>query len=114
MEQRNNNLDYLSDPKLRKINSVFALSFKSGDNDPTRGSFDKRYMPLVETRDSNASRECTLSIKEGAAGGVYRFFKKNFVVQETIDLNNSWPCNFFRKCFMTPPINFSCLLKAYL
>ena len=56
-------MDYLSDPTLTKINSVFALSFKSGDNNPTRGSFDKRYMPLVETRDSNALREHTLSIK---------------------------------------------------
>ena len=50
----------------------------------------------------------------GGARGFYKFFKKNFVAQETIDLNISWPSNFFRKYFMAPPINFSFLFKAYL
>ena len=50
----------------------------------------------------------------GGAGGFYKFFKKIFVAQETIDLNISWPSNFFRKYFMTPPINFSFLFKASL
>ena len=50
----------------------------------------------------------------GWAGGFYKFFKKNFIVQETIDLNISWPSNFFRKSLMGAPINFSFLLKAYL
>ena len=27
--------------------------------------------------------------------GFYLFFKNNFVAQETIDLNISWPSNFF-------------------
>ena len=40
-------------------------------------------------------------------GGFYNFFRKCFVIQETIDLNISWPSNFFRKYFMAPPINFS-------
>ena len=31
---------------------MFVLSFKNGDNDPTRDSFDKYYMPL-EIRDFN-------------------------------------------------------------
>ena len=48
------------------------------------------------------------------AGGFYKFFKKSFLAQETIDLNISWPSNFFRKYFMAPPINFSFLFKAYL
>ena len=47
------------------------------------------------------------------AGGFYKFFK-NFVAQETIDLNISWLCNFFRKYFMSPPISFSFLFKAHL
>ena len=46
--------------------------------------------------------------------GFYKFFKKNFVAQETIDLNISWPNNFVWKYFMPPPINFSFLLKAFL
>ena len=50
-------------------------------------------------------RERTLSMWEGGGGGFYKFFKKHFVAQETIDLNISWPSNFFRKYFMTPPIN---------
>ena len=31
-----------------------VLSFKNGDDDPTRFSFDKFYMPLVEIKDFNA------------------------------------------------------------
>ena len=50
----------------------------------------------------------------GGAGGFYKFFKKNFIAQETMDVNISWPSNFFRKCFMAPPFNFSFLSKAYL
>ena len=47
-------------------------------------------------------------------GGFYKFFKRFFVAQETIDLNISWPSEFLRKYFMAPPINFSFLFKAYL
>ena len=42
-------LDYLIDPTFRNINRLFVLSFKNGDNDPTRNSFDEYYMPLLET-----------------------------------------------------------------
>ena len=48
------------------------------------------------------------------SGGFYKFLKKFFVAQETIDLNISWPSNFFEKYFMAPPINFSFLFKACL
>ena len=41
----------------------------------------------------------------GGGGGFYKFFKKFFVAQETIELNISRPSNFFRKYFMAPPIN---------
>ena len=50
----------------------------------------------------------------GVAGVFYKFFKKYFVAQDTIDLNISWPSNFFRKYFIAPPINFSFLFMAYL
>ena len=33
---------------LKNINRLFVLSFKAGRNDPTRNSFDKYYLPLVE------------------------------------------------------------------
>ena len=53
-QPKNNNLDYLIDPTFRNINSFFVLSFKNGNNDPTRDSFEKYYMPLVEIKDFNA------------------------------------------------------------
>ena len=42
-----NNLDYLIDPIFRNINRLFVLSFKNGNDDPTRNSFDVYYMSLV-------------------------------------------------------------------
>ena len=33
---------------------MFVLSFKNGDDDPNRDSFDEDYMPLVEIKDFNA------------------------------------------------------------
>ena len=53
-QTKNNNLDYLIDPTFRNINRLFVLSFKNGDNDPTRDSFNKYYMLLVEMKDSKA------------------------------------------------------------
>ena len=50
-QPKNNNLDYLSDLTLRNINRLFVLSFKNGDNDPTRNSFDKYYVSLVQIKD---------------------------------------------------------------
>ena len=47
-QTKNNNLDYLIDPTFRNINRLFVLSFRNGNDDPTRNSFDKCYMPLVE------------------------------------------------------------------
>ena len=53
-QSKSNNLDYLLDPAFRNINSLFGLSFKNGENDPTRIYFDKYYMPLVEIDDFDA------------------------------------------------------------
>ena len=53
-QTENNNLDYLIDPPFRNINRLFVLSFKNGNDDPTRYAFDKYYMPLVEIKDFNA------------------------------------------------------------
>ena len=53
-QSKNNNLDYLIDPTFRNINRLFVLSFKNGNNDPTRDSFEKYYMPLVKIKDFNA------------------------------------------------------------
>ena len=53
-QPKNNNLDYLIDPTFRNIYRLFAFSFKNGTDDPTRDSFVKYYMPLVEIKDFNA------------------------------------------------------------
>ena len=53
-QPRNNDLDYMIDPTFKNINRLFVLSFKNGFNDPTRDSFDKYFMPLVEVKDFNA------------------------------------------------------------
>ena len=39
-QTKNNNLDHLIDSTFRSINRLFALSFKNGNNHPTRDSFD--------------------------------------------------------------------------
>ena len=44
-QPKNNNLDYLIDPAFRNINILFVLSFKNGNDDPKRNTFDSYYMP---------------------------------------------------------------------
>ena len=39
------------DSTFGDINTLFVLSFKNGGNDPTRKSFVKYFMPLVEIQD---------------------------------------------------------------
>ena len=53
-QTKNNNLDYLIDPTFRNINRLFVLSFKNGDKDPARNSFDRYYMSSVEIKDFNS------------------------------------------------------------
>ena len=73
-----------------------------------------KYLKALDVSENIKSRGAYIKYVGGGAGGFYKFFKKNFVAQETIGLNISWPSNFFRKHFMAPPINFSFLFKAYL
>ena len=53
-QTKNNNLDYLIDLTSSNINRLFVLSFKNRNNDPTRNSFHKYYIPLVEIKYFNA------------------------------------------------------------
>ena len=39
------------EPAFRNINRLFVLSFRAGENDPTRNYFDKYYMLLQEIED---------------------------------------------------------------
>ena len=49
-------IDYMIDPTCRNINRLFVFSFKfkNGNNNPTRNSFHKYYVLLVEMKDFNA------------------------------------------------------------
>ena len=42
------------DPTLRYINRLFAHSFKNGEDDPARNSFDEYYISLVKFKEFNA------------------------------------------------------------
>ena len=42
------------DPAFRNIDRLFVLSFRNAHDNPTRNSFDKYYMPLVEIKDFHA------------------------------------------------------------
>ena len=45
------------DLRFRNINRLSALSFKTGDDDPMRGSSDEYYMLLLEIKDVNTLNE---------------------------------------------------------
>ena len=53
-QPKNNNLDHMIDLTFKNINRLFVLSFKNGDNDPTKKFFLKVYMPSLEIKDFNA------------------------------------------------------------
>ena len=84
-------------------------------NKIVKDEYFKDFLARVELRQKfNLAKGAYIKYLARLAGGFYQFFKNTFAAQETIDLNISWPSNFFRKYFMAPPINFSFLFKAYL
>ena len=42
------------DPTFRNIKRLYKRSFKDGDHDPARDSFDEHYIRLVQIKDFNA------------------------------------------------------------
>ena len=44
----------MTDPTFRNINRLFVLSFKNGNDDLARDSFDQYYMSLIEIKDLHA------------------------------------------------------------
>ena len=42
------------DPTFINTTKLFVLSFKNGNTDPMKNSFDKYCIPLVEIKDFNA------------------------------------------------------------
>ena len=53
-QPKNNSLHFMNDQTFRNINRLFVFPFKNSNNDSTRDSFGKHYMPLVEIKGSNA------------------------------------------------------------
>ena len=49
-EARNNDSDCIIDSTFTNIIRLFILPFKNGDNDPTKNSFDKYYIPIFEIK----------------------------------------------------------------
>ena len=49
IQPKTNNLDYVIDTEFRIINRLLVQSFKAGVNEPTRKSFDKYYMPPIDS-----------------------------------------------------------------
>ena len=41
------------DPTFKNIDRLFVLSFENGNDNPTRDSFDRYYMSLIEIKDFN-------------------------------------------------------------
>ena len=39
-QPKNISLDYMTDPTFRNINRLLVISFKNGDDNPTKNSFD--------------------------------------------------------------------------
>ena len=64
----------------------------SGEFDSRKGSqstkFERRPRIFVKL---SFKKGAYIKYVGGGAGGFYKFFKKYFVPQETIDLNISWP-----------------------
>ena len=54
---KNNNLCYMVDPTFRNINRLLVLSSKNSDNNLSKDSFDKYYVPLVEVKEIEMSRK---------------------------------------------------------
>ena len=51
IQPKNNNLNYLIDPKFTSVNRLFILSFPRNNNTDSRYSFSNYYVPKVEIND---------------------------------------------------------------
>ena len=90
-------LDFLIDPIFQGVSRVFVFSFEDKDD---RKVHTEYYLPKVEIKDCNVMidgkilfgqpvKGVYITYVRGGAGGFYKFFKKYFVAQMTIELNIS-------------------------
>ena len=89
-KQKINNLDYLNDSTFRTINTLFILSFKNGNVDPTRESFDIYYMPLAKNFSALIDKKKSFR-SAGKSKQVQKKLLKcqetNIIQQETYQIN---------------------------
>ena len=88
---KNSNLDYMIDLTFRNIIRLFVPSFKNGDNNPTRNSFLKYYISLVEIKDFDA-----LLTKKHFFGEAVKKKQKNEKLFE-MSRNDNCTGNYFSK-----------------
>ena len=89
-KQKINNLDCLNDSTFRTINTLFILSFKNGNVDPTRESFDIYYMPLAKNFSALIDKKKSFR-SAGKSKQVQKKLLKcqetNIIQQETYQIN---------------------------
>ena len=89
-KQKINNLDYLNDSTFRTINTLFILSFKNGNVDPTRESFDIYYMPLAKNFSALIDKKKSFRSAEKSKQVQKKLLKcqeTNIIQQETYQIN---------------------------
>ena len=53
IQPKNNNLNYLIDPRFINVNRLFVLSFPRNNNTVSRYSFSSYYVPKIQIKDFN-------------------------------------------------------------
>ena len=86
-------VEHLNKLRLKNINRLVIGNLNINS---LPDKFDQLELPIKNKVDKGAY----IKYVGGEAGGFYKFFKKYFIAQETIDLNISWPSDFFEKYFM--------------
>ena len=108
-------LIYLLQKSFRVNSPRFSLAMREFSSDCERFLFFFKTFSFVFQINLQISyKGAYIKYVGGGGKGFHKFFQKTFVAHQTIDLNILWPSIFFRKYFMTLPINFSFSFKTYL
>ena len=71
------------DPTFKNSDRLLVLSFKAGDNDPTRNSLDNYYMPLVEIKDNKPFFHQTVKTNKKRMKNLPNYLETLTIQQET-------------------------------
>ena len=91
---------------LRLSRNSFALTFRLVSS--------SSFAFLAGTSQWSSKGVCIKNVGGEGGGGFYKFSKKHFVAQGTVELNISWPSYLFKKYLIAPPINFCLAFKPWL